>query len=125
MSDLSDAAYDAICAVIDRVKSDDRHLDTDEYAGMIVEALGGVKPQPEHESDYRECVWCHDEVLTLSTDDLCDGCVEEGIEVCRGRRGAGCGEHKEAADLNNTTLGRICDSCIHDINRSGGQVVYL
>lgn len=36
---VSDAAYDAICEVIDRVKMDERSLDTDEYASEILAAL--------------------------------------------------------------------------------------
>ncbi len=122
--DGAEAAYYAICAVIDRVKTDDRHLDTDEYAGMIVEALGGVHPEPEYDGE-RACAACGDYVQTLSTDDLCDGCVADGIEICRAVDGEGCGEYREPFELNNTTIGRICDSCIHNINRSGGQVVYL
>lgn len=38
--------YDRIVKVIDRVKSDDRHLDTDEYAGMIVDAVAGKVADP-------------------------------------------------------------------------------
>lgn len=33
------ARYAAICDVIDRVKTDERSLDTDEYASMILAAL--------------------------------------------------------------------------------------
>lgn len=36
---LSNETYEAICAVIDRVKTDERTLDTDQYAGMVVRAL--------------------------------------------------------------------------------------
>lgn len=32
--------YAKVCAVIDRVKTDERSLDTDEYAGMILDTLG-------------------------------------------------------------------------------------
>lgn len=39
-----DAAYDGICAAIDRAKSDDRSLDTDEYAGMVVDAVKKATP---------------------------------------------------------------------------------
>lgn len=35
--------YEAICAVIDRAKNDDESLDTDEYAGAILEALGATQ----------------------------------------------------------------------------------
>lgn len=31
--------YDALCDVIDRAKNDDRSLDTDEYAGMILDVM--------------------------------------------------------------------------------------
>ena len=39
-----DAAYDGISAVSDRVKCDDRSLDTDEYAGMVVDAVKNPRP---------------------------------------------------------------------------------
>lgn len=39
MTTLPTDQYAAICRVIDRVKTDDRTLDTDEYASMIVDAL--------------------------------------------------------------------------------------
>lgn len=32
--------YGKLCDVIDRVKTDERSLDTDQYAGAIMEALG-------------------------------------------------------------------------------------
>lgn len=31
--------YAKVCAVVDRVKTDERSLDTDQYAGMILDAL--------------------------------------------------------------------------------------
>lgn len=34
-----DATYDAIVQIIDRVKSDEPSLDTDEYVGMIMDAV--------------------------------------------------------------------------------------
>jgi hypothetical protein len=34
--------YAAVCDAIDRVKTDDRSLDTDEYAGMVLDAIGAV-----------------------------------------------------------------------------------
>lgn len=39
-----DAAYDEICAVVDRAKSDGRSLDTDKYAGMVVDAVKKARP---------------------------------------------------------------------------------
>ena len=39
MTTLHHDQYAAICRVIDRVKTDARNLDTDEYASMIVDAL--------------------------------------------------------------------------------------
>lgn len=39
---INDDVYDRICDVIDRAKNDDRSLDTDEYAAMIVDALRSV-----------------------------------------------------------------------------------
>lgn len=39
---LDSAEYQAICDVIDRVKTDERNLDTDEYAGMILSNIGAV-----------------------------------------------------------------------------------
>lgn len=32
--------YDRLCAIVDRIKNDDRSLDTDEYADMILSVLG-------------------------------------------------------------------------------------
>jgi hypothetical protein len=34
-----DALYDAICVVIDEVKTDERNKDTDEYASEIMDAI--------------------------------------------------------------------------------------
>lgn len=34
--------YAAVCEAIDRVKTDARSLDTDEYAGMVLDAIGAV-----------------------------------------------------------------------------------
>lgn len=45
LEDSNSLVYDRIIEVIDRVKSDDRHLDTDEYAGGIVNAILGKKPK--------------------------------------------------------------------------------
>lgn len=39
---LDSPTLDAICAVIDRVKTDERQLDTNEYAGMIEDIVRGV-----------------------------------------------------------------------------------
>lgn len=39
---VTPAQYDAICAVIDRAKNDDRSLDTDEYASEIVSIIQGA-----------------------------------------------------------------------------------
>lgn len=39
---VSDDVHDRICDVIDRVKLDDRQLDTDEYAGAIEQILADV-----------------------------------------------------------------------------------
>lgn len=40
MSTITQAQYDKVCEAIDRAKMDDRSLDTDEYAGLVLEALG-------------------------------------------------------------------------------------
>ena len=37
---VSNTQYEAVCAVVDRVKMDDLLLDTDQYASEIVAALG-------------------------------------------------------------------------------------
>jgi hypothetical protein len=41
VSALAPERYAAICAVVDRVKTDERSLDTDEYASQIEALLGG------------------------------------------------------------------------------------
>lgn len=74
------------------------------------------------DSDYRECSQCQDEVLTLSTDDLCDGCVaeNEGTVIC-----PNCGERVEEGEMNHwPNLAEpisMCDSCEHNARRSGWE----
>lgn len=48
---INDATYEAICDVIDRAKMDDRQLDTDVYADMILAALNGEPIPAEGEDD--------------------------------------------------------------------------
>jgi len=43
------------------------------------------RPTPEDFDDYRLCAGCADLVTTLSSEDLCDGCVLDGTEVIAGR----------------------------------------
>lgn len=40
MSTITQAQYDKVCEAIDSAKNDDRSLDTDEYAGIVLDALG-------------------------------------------------------------------------------------
>jgi hypothetical protein len=39
---IDSSQYDALCTVIDEIKTADRSLDTDEYAGKLLEAIGGA-----------------------------------------------------------------------------------
>ena len=41
---ITDVQYDGIIEAIDRAKSDDRSLDSDEYAAIVLEALGLTYP---------------------------------------------------------------------------------
>lgn len=107
---LANEAHDALCAVVDRVKTDDHALDSNEYVAMIFAALSGVMPDPERE--YRRCDACFDEVQTLSTDDLCDSCVGEETKRC-----PNCGEWSTTVEPR---LGaQMCASCEHNARRSG------
>ena len=47
---------------------------------MLITALERQRSKQERHEGFepRECVACGDDVLTLSSDGLCDGCVEEG-----------------------------------------------
>ncbi|AWN04704.1 hypothetical protein HOT29_gp086 [Microbacterium phage Squash] len=40
MSTITQAQYDKVCEAIDTAKNDDRSLDTDEYASIVLEAIG-------------------------------------------------------------------------------------
>ncbi|QNJ55581.1 hypothetical protein SEA_PHINKY_90 [Microbacterium phage Phinky] len=40
MSTITQAQYDKVCEAIDSAKNDDRSLDTDEYASIVLDALG-------------------------------------------------------------------------------------
>lgn len=81
---------------------------------------GSVEVEIDLDSDLRECDACGDEVATLSSDDLCDGCVAEGKRRC-----PNCGEWKPADEMNHwPKLAEpisMCDSCEHDARRSGWE----
>lgn len=68
----------------------------------------------------RECDACGDEVYTLSSDDLCDGCVAEGMQRC-----PNCGEWRSEGEMNHwPNLQKpisMCDSCEHDARRNGWE----
>lgn len=49
------------------------------YWRMVADEYG-IGYDDDEDDDYRECSRCGDEVSYLSTDDLCDGCVEEDDE---------------------------------------------
>lgn len=69
------------------------------------------------DSEYQECKRCYDEVLTLSTDGLCDGCVEEQETTTECRN---CGERVPNGDMCYVgTPDEMCDSCDHNARRSG------
>ena len=89
---------------------------------MLIAALERQRSEQErHEgSEPRECDACGDEVLTLSSDDLCDGCVEEGTRRC-----LNCGEWTPESEMhlwpNLKEPVTMCDSCMHDARRSGWE----
>lgn len=74
------------------------------------------------DDDYRECAQCGEAVLTLSADDLCDGCVEEneGTVIC-----PNCGERVVESDMSHwPNLAEpisMCSSCYHDARRGGWE----
>jgi hypothetical protein len=109
---ITDEAHTAICAVIDRVKLDDRNLDTDEYAGMIIDGLRGVLPKPEYHDEVEMCRWCDGSNRQVSEDRLCAECVAEGVEHCHN-----CDMYD---DQVSAAYGmRMCRSCQHNAKRSG------
>lgn len=69
------------------------------------------------DDEYQQCSRCEDDVLTLSTDGLCDGCVEElaTTSVC-----PNCGERVPNSEMNyEGTPNEMCDGCVHNAARSG------
>lgn len=114
-----DLPEDAIAVTI---LQNGRGVDVIVSRSALLAGLGVIIEPAEQHPDTRECDACGDQVYTLSTDDLCGECVSEGFERCGGPNG--CGEYNLADDMSNTNLGRICDSCIYNASRSGGQVVY-
>lgn len=53
MNTITPDQYDAVCHVIDRVKTDDRHEDTDAYASSILAELGLVVTPGEPDESER------------------------------------------------------------------------
>lgn len=72
------------------------------------------------DDDLRECDACGDEVQTLSSDDLCDGCVAEGMTRC-----PNCGEWTPEDDMhhwpNLAEPVHMCSGCLHNARRSGWE----
>lgn len=52
----------------------DRHDDPAVVA--LVAEVRRLRARLDEDDDYQDCERCHDSVYTLSTDGLCDGCVE-------------------------------------------------
>ncbi|WP_433673748.1 hypothetical protein [Microbacterium gorillae] len=69
------------------------------------------------DDDYQQCSRCGDDVHSLSSDGLCDGCVEE-LETTTAC--PNCGERVDNDEMNYVdTKNEMCDSCVHNAIRSG------
>lgn len=97
------------------------HVRKHNHAGAGVE-FAEVEIDLEDIDEDRVCQECEEEVTFLSSDNLCDGCVEylATTEVC-----PNCGERVPKGEMNHWPGLKppvsMCNSCEHNARRSGWE----